>query len=709
MNASQVLARFEQVKANYATKDDEIDRIKGYLDGRYYDDFAEGTTLRDEPKYSTIDGTIKLVVNLPFLTVQDNTALAAQDPQIDVPPRDDKSESHALKLKKIHYATYEQSGGNWLMQQSTYYERAYGWSVMGALPNLKDKRVELVSYDPRCCYPVFKLGSKVFLRELFVAWKETPASVKAQYPNFQTDGESEDEKVDVVMYFSEDERAVFADGQLLNGIKHGWGFVPFVVIPCMQTPSGLGIGDVHQTVGLAIAGNKLHNLMYQYIYENVNADTAVFSDDDIDPPVGFQGRKLWKFSRDSRQEKMSDTSGRMLEAFRMISEIQSQHGAISGTSSARMGQREGMYVSGGGQAALMQPLGNRIDNSLRIKAERMSIVFEYALRLYEKHFSNTKLNLYGRMGKIPFEVNFKGKDIKGYYRVNVSWLPAILHDAGNRMIQLLQQNKGRLISNYTTTNLLGIADPEFEKKQIEEELFAQAKVEGAMQRVIQEQAMPQTPPPGLPLQSTNPDEIPYQQQQLEKGRTNETAEGLFGLRGGGAVPPGAGAPPASGGQPMPMPVLPNGAGGVPPDATGAGQVLYPDFGGGVIPENIGDDLDTLQELADAIRNITKIRGQVYIVGKAAATGSITKEDDLELAITNPLDKQTIINALPGLKGRIVFHRLTGEPEEEHLEATPGTEGYEPAGIVPQAGMEQMMTPEAGAPPDLMSMLTGGTQ
>jgi len=628
-------------------------------------------------------------MNLPQFMVSDAHNLCARDPDILVPPRDEKSENKALKNRKAYVGIYEASGGNWLMQESSYAEILHGWGVLGALPNLKKNRVELVSYAAPYCYPVFELGSQMFMRELFVLWQATPATVKAAYPNFEYDGGSSEESrflpgnaaqkgegVNVLIYYGKDSKMVFANDQFVSGIRHDWGFVPFTVVPFQQAPGTLGMGIADQAYGITMAVNKQLSLLYQTLHENVNSDTVVYSDDDFDV-TDRHGRKVWQMSRDSKMEKATDDVGRVVEGTRMIHDLLSMAGMMGGSSAARQGQREGMYISAA-YSELSKGLGDKLDNYLRVKGERMATAFEYAARLAEKHFANTKMELGGKIDGSPFQINFKGKDFDKYYRVDVTWPPAVMNSANNWLVNWLQINKSQLASNHTTRTKLGglIQDPEFEKKQIEEETFEKAKLDAAAtailmsvqnQMALQQQQQLQSMQQQLPSQeSTNPDEIPAQKEQLEKGRTNETAEGLFSGGVQGQLPPvpqvgNAGMGGGTGG--MPLQVLPGGAGVQPGEAGSPMPVVPPEASQ---PMTSTENVVPLEVLLEELRSVGKVKGSVYLVGEAVAIGSINAESMVELAITEPLDKQTFINALPQYKGRLNFIPTDTMPSEPHV-------------------------------------------
>jgi len=687
MKSSEIMAKFERVKDQYTQKDDDcLKRVK-YMRGEYFDNLVEGSTIRDEPKYTNLDGSVDIILNLPQYAVQDAHNLCARDPDILVPPKDDKSERKALKNRKAYIGMYESSGGNWLMQQSSYYEILHGWGIWGALPDLAAKKVKLVSYQAPYCYPVFKLGSQTFLRELYVSWQDSPEAVKAAYPRYQAESISgqdgrfkpgevanEGEGVTVLIYYDKDWKLEFADGQLVRGVRHNWGFVPFMVVPFQQAPGTLGMGIADQIYGLCAAVNKEISLLYQALYENVNSDTVIYSDDDWDI-ADRNGRKYIQLSPGDKMEKSTDDVGRVVEGTRMIHDLLNYAGILGSSSASRQGRREGMYISSA-YSELSRSLGDKLDNYLRVKGARMSQVFEFAARLAERHFHNTKMEFGGHIDGAPFYIDFKGKDFDKYYRVDVTWPPSILNSANSWLVQWLQLNSAKLASDHTTRTKLGglIQDPEFEKRQIEEEAFDKAKLDAATQAIImevqnqmalqQQQQLAAIQPPQTDTGPESPDVIPFQKKQLEKGRTNETAEGLYGgvRRQSPPVPPvaNAGAGGRTSGMSVPgvpgnSPVQPGTSGPplsvVPSEAPAAGAGAAPDSARGII---------------DALREVKKVKGSVYLVGEAVAFGAVSPRAPIELAITNPLDKQTLINGATAYRGRLKFIQVDGMPPEPHI-------------------------------------------
>jgi hypothetical protein len=77
---------------------------------------------------------------------------------------------------------------------------------------------------------------------------------------------------------------------------------------------------------------------------------------------------------------------------------------------------------------------------------------------------------------------------------------------------------------------------------------------------------------------------------------------------------------------------------------------------------------SLNEVASAFQGLQGVKGRVFLVGEIVATGQTN--GDIEVALTAD-DRQAIGQGLPQYASRFVFHHVTGEPQEAHVEVTPG--------------------------------------
>jgi len=121
----------------------------------------------------------------------------------------------------------------------------------------------------------------------------------------------------------------------------------------------------------------------------------------------------------------------------------------------------------------------------------------------------------------------------------------------------------------------------------------------------------------------------------------------------------------------------------------------------------GEEEDVTAAVADVFRSIGKVRGEVWLVGDYLQGGISAEEfaeGMLEVYVSDPIDKATILNALRGteLAGaveqqRVVFHdNRKVMIEHWSLNVSPGTQGYDPS----PPGQEEAPVDESNMPPGM---------
>jgi hypothetical protein len=69
--------------------------------------------------------------------------------------------------------------------------------------------------------------------------------------------------------------------------------------------------------------------------------------------------------------------------------------------------------------------------------------------------------------------------------------------------------------------------------------------------------------------------------------------------------------------------------------------------------------------------LVEVSGRVFLVGEIVERGEV--RNNIDVAVTDPTDRQVLVTALPQYQGRLVFVLVDGEPREANIEVTPGAE------------------------------------
>lgn len=89
---------------------------------------------------------------------------------------------------------------------------------------------------------------------------------------------------------------------------------------------------------------------------------------------------------------------------------------------------------------------------------------------------------------------------------------------------------------------------------------------------------------------------------------------------------------------------------------------------------------TLDDATAAFQAVSGIQGRVFLVGEIVSQGQ--SSGLIEVAVTNPADRQTLSDALP--QYQLSFHVVRAEPTEPHVEVTPGSVPSRGGGAAPAA-------------------------
>jgi hypothetical protein len=82
----------------------------------------------------------------------------------------------------------------------------------------------------------------------------------------------------------------------------------------------------------------------------------------------------------------------------------------------------------------------------------------------------------------------------------------------------------------------------------------------------------------------------------------------------------------------------------------------------------GNNVVTVDQAMAALLAVQGVAGKVFLVGEIVVEGQT--DDAVEISVTDPADRQTIKAAVPF---EVAFQVIQGEPAEEFIEVTPGSD------------------------------------
>jgi len=262
-------------------------------------------------------------------------------------------------------------------------------------------------------------------------------------------------------------------------------------------------------------------------------------------------------------------------------------------------------------------------------------------------------------------LNFNGADINGNYFVNTIFLEGTFDLAQRKQIYLREVEAG-LRSKKSYRQATNMPRSDAEEAQIQREKEQEIKNEGLL---AQAQGKAEAPPQGM-------GQPPMGQE--------------MGLPPGGPpMGPEGGMPPdMMGGMPPEQGMLPGMEGGMPPEMGGEMGGMSPDMGmeAPIAPELSGEGVLNEQEIIQAIDSLSGLKGTAEFQG--------IDGDQIIIAISDNIDKKTILDQLPEYKGQIKFvfydglKELQGEtPQPELNPGMPPDMGM--GGVPPMGGMGGM--------------------
>jgi hypothetical protein len=660
VNPSEIVELSRTLQGEHSGRENHYDELEAAYAGRLTDRQRYGffqtlrnkvlpNRVRKDKRYDSI------VVNYCRNVVEAKRALIGGEFSIRVPrpPSADPVDPDVMKtlekLERVLLGWWQESNVGRRMLEVGYYNALLGTAIGVVWPNVEKERPTFQVRSPRGFYPLpkdadgYELGACIFYAQYY--GKQAEKMFKIPFT---------DDTVKIWQYMDESQiRTVDAYGRDVKPIiTHEWGFVPVVCIPNIGIPgSPFGESDLENIIEIQKEINYRITLKNELVEHMLQQPIVIDNPDSFpdDAPMGpndvitTTGGKAYRLAPVQIPWDYFKDIDTMVGFLRESSDTPA---SLSSDPSAFSGT-----VTGRGFTALTSPVQGRVDirvlNTIFPAVERMNWM---GLKMAEKWPGEHTVHGYMKKSSayanpIPYAETYDIKEFGGWYENTVYRQNGSFYDNESSFIQLLQGVQNELISPETAMLYIpGVDDVPAEIARID------AAREKRVQAAVAAQQVAQSPTTAVASMA-------------EQGRTN------YGLQQGymGKTPPMQ----APGGLPLPKP-------GTPPA------------------------VDVVSQLVDLIREVQNVKGSVYLVG-GAVMGDVSK--GVELAITDPLDKQTILNhvkqAEPIVHGKIKFIVIPDVPQEPYIIIFEN--GQAGSGYDVQGGQGMAQTPPQGTP----QLPTGG--
>jgi hypothetical protein len=619
-NLAVLTERLNWLKGSFSTRDSNVAKLRDYYSGDRLLSELEGEGLK------LVANEIKRIVD----TYVDFMAMPA-DFQVPPPFESPEGRNMADKIEKLLYSQWERNYQGILTQEMNFNIIAFGGTPIYIHPARQDEidmgqYIRIIVPKPEGFYPVLDGGRRFVYSEVFYVEKKKNIDIRREFNNYTLPGSDYDE-TELVYYWSKNYYTVFYNQVMLKKIRHNWGIVPWIFIPNRAFPAELLSG-----------GETDHAIALVKYMNELLSDLGDIVDYYANPTVIGQGtgmnRKDWQMGgyneiRTGGTVQFLEWKGQsQIEITNLYSSVKSLVEDMTGRTS--MPQSSG--ARGAKQVlAQMMPFDVRLNSKRLVESEGLAALNKYLLRLLEKIYGGTELKLRGTKKGQSFSMNMKANQIHGYYDNNIMWAPGPI-DYNQRIVRSLQLVNSGIMSKYTAREMLGISSPQDEEKRVQSEklqdlqnqLMLTGKMEAGKAKIIEQQKRTAS------------------EAELVGG-----AEQASDVEGGGRAVPGrpVEGPPAAEAPPTETP----------PTQEPAPTEQIPAVPEAGAPAAEGVTPITLNEVTAAFSKIRRLRGDVYLHGGLVLDGQTT--NDIDILLSDMLDKKTIIDMLPQYYGRMNFTKL----------------------------------------------------
>lgn len=628
---------------------------------------------------------MKLVKNVVQKICVKYQTLLSPLPMISVyvdPPGSENKRKQATLKERYLYGVWNDTQMSREFNRIAWYLPLMGDCFHGCYPDIAASKPRSTLRSPECAYPVTNFdgtGEDLFL----FAWKVKQSVAKRAFPGWEPPqkgrfpivsqfiqrGKSPDPDVEIVEYSSNREFNRWVDGQIVNGVEHNFGFNLFEHVKFIDVPDEpWGHGAVEQIVNQNEALNALESLLFQAVLENV-FPSLVLIDPQKAPEEIYRGPgSIIPINAGGDVKVIAPPVAAIGAQVGFMNQVEHGMKEDAGLNETTFGVSPASSIVTGQAIEDLQNAGTASTVEMVQSTGIGATITRWnakAIYMAQTMFADDRIQMYATptpgIGDIkPSQVAFqiKGKELVGSGRNEVVFMPQ--YDLHTKVVIGLQMAGGGLVSKKWQRQNAGIPDSDAMDEEILDEAITTAVV-GAMLGSLQ--------------QDTSP------------GNAEQVEQQAIGFLNGATPSAPAQAPPG-----VPHPLLTLGgaaAGGGGPSVgqlAGGGQVVSPPLplpqgspppNGTASPAQAQSGV-TAQQALEAFRNI-QLQGQAWLVGEIAAKGST--QGAVEIAITNPADQQTLRQAA---QFPTLFHRVSGEPQEQSIEIVGAPQGGANAPALAQA-------------------------
>lgn len=665
----------KQMEPDYQQRHEEFRVLRDFWHGNHWEHVDSGNLAGIGDLYKDLRGSrkdmgpnIRLVHNLiQEVHVKYQTYLSPL-PMIRVPADTDsnRGRDQATTRERFLYGCWGENEMNVVLNRIAWYLPLFGDCFVGIHPDFERNMPRIVLQSPERAFPI--MDSMGGLGAVIFCWEVPESVAKRDYPNWTPPekrrklfGRGSDEAtVEILEYSDKMEFHRWIDGREVNGVEHNFGFNLYEQVSFIHVPDEpWNHGAVEQALNLNLAEDALRSLLFEAVLQNVfpilhledpykfpevmelgpGGVIATHSGGKagyITPPVQGLPVQMGFLADNERAIKMQTS----------MPDI--QFGQINASIVTGKAINELQGAGTGSTIEMVQGVGigpalSKWNSKAIVMAQRMFREEQIYLEGFYQE-SNYDIN------PKSFAFRKKGSEIVGSPRNEVVFSPYM--NAHEKLVMALQAMGGGLITKHHAREQIGIPDSQAMADAIMGERLEDAVMEGIYQAFVAAGAPPDQ------AADAEAQALAYLQGASPSNFSPATPNPQAALPGAGGteLPLGPLAPGATGQAFSPAMQLPPGS---PPPAN------MPQ-GGEPAPNAI-----LLDEAIQAFQSVSNVGGRVFLVGEIVATGQT--DDDIEVALTNPGDRQTLADGLPQYAGLLSFLHVEEEPSEQFIEVTPGAE------------------------------------